>query len=108
MPLVGAGLGNHVRIKTAHRNLGRSRIRDHVEFFLRVVIDIEGGRTAIAARPVQFQTVEAVNMLAGLAAVDFHARLLIHTRAAYVKRGRTGTWNLRYRGPEIATARRVL
>ena len=105
---VRSRLRHHVHIHSADGDGGRRVVGYDLKFVERIVVRVELRVATIRPRPIQVQTVEAVNLLAGCAAVYLHGGLLIAVVPGHVKGGQSCSRYLRDGGPGVPPAWNVL
>ncbi len=93
---------DHVHVNAADRDLRRRSAGLHLDFAVRILVDIVAGRGT--ARAIQIQTIECIHRLGRLAAVGRHGRLLVAVIAADIVRADRNSRRLRQRGPGIVSA----
>ena len=108
MQLVRSGFCHHVHVHAADRDGRRCVVGHDLKLIERIVVGIKLCVTAVCARPVQVQTVIAINLLCLRASMDLHGGLLVAVIASDIERAGGNPRHLRNGGPGIAAARNVL
>ena len=103
--LVAARFRHGVHVHTAGPHFRRRAVGHHVDFGKAVLVEVEGGRAAIPARPVQLQAVHGVFLLPPHRPMDGHGGLLRAAGAADVEPALSRSGHLFHRGPDLPRLR---